>query len=145
MTVFSTWTTYGTWLRGDPRSWFPSSTDLKLNQPELYLLDRDQLSEEPCFLTEMQRVVVNETIQQHSTFRNWELVRVNCRSNHVHVLVHVPDMPIEIPREQLKAWCTRRLRVHDSSRKNWWTERGWDLYIDTEEDLSKVMDYIEFQ
>jgi hypothetical protein len=56
---------------------------------------------------------------------------------------------IELPREQFKAWCTRRLcqSVRErgegtTTRKKWWTERGWDEYIDTEEALAKVVAYI---
>jgi hypothetical protein len=34
---------------------------------------------------------------------------VNCRSNHVHVVVTANRDPDEV-REQFKAWCTRRLK-----------------------------------
>ena len=41
---------------------------------------------------------------------------------------------IEIPREQFKAWCTRKLKERERAlavenvREDWWTERGWDEF-----------------
>jgi len=76
---------------------------------------------------------------------------VNCRTNHVHVVVTAPDRAIEIPREQFKAWCTRKLKEREllrrgdpraALREKWWTERGWDEYIDDEDSLAEVMAYV---
>ena len=68
---------------------------------------------------------------------------VNCRSNHVHVVVAAPGRRIEVPREQFKAWCTRRLRERSPTvRKHWWTDRGWDEYIDDEDALAAVIAYV---
>ncbi len=84
------------------------------------------------------RRLVELTIADHCRVRGWTLYTVNCRSNHVHVIVAGDREPKEI-REQFKAWCTRRLKAlqqerlrplsaHDSSaaaiRQKWWAERG---------------------
>jgi hypothetical protein len=65
----------------------------------------------------------------------------------VHVAVTAPGRDIEEPREQFKAWCTRKLKEHEQSRtsnprERWWTERGWDEYIDTDEALADVVFYV---
>ena len=54
---------------------------------------------------------------------------------------------IELPREQFKAWCTRKLARRASEgaeapRENWWPERGWDEYVDTDEALADVVFYV---
>ena len=44
---------------------------------------------------------------------------------------------------QPKAWCTRRLRMEiDSSRKNWWAERGSVRYVWDQESLDRVLIYV---
>src|SRR5262249_40105199 len=94
-----------------------------------------------------QRQVVEQTIADHCAIRQWHLHAANCRSNHVHVVVTAPGRPIELPREQLKACCTRRLKEREEARtsvlrEHWWTERGWDEYIDDEEALANVVAYV---
>ena len=81
--------------------------------------------------------LVELTIADHCRVRGCILYTVNCRSNHVHVIVAGDREPKEI-REQFKAWCTRRLKAlqqerlrplsaHDSSAAaihlKWWAER----------------------
>ncbi|WP_246120230.1 transposase [Blastopirellula retiformator] len=59
----------------------------------------------------------------HCHFRNWILHAVNCRSNHVHVVVAADVHPKEVMR-QLKYWATRRLNEMGASREAWWAELG---------------------
>src|SRR5262245_39078515 len=133
--IFTTWTTYGTWLPGDPRGWYQSGRGLQ--EPDaLRRLEAALLMTEAAFtLDSEQRRIVEKTIADHCRIRNWQLHAVNCRTNHVHAVVTAPGRKIEVPREQLKTWCTRRLKEHDRGRsaplrEHWWTERGWDEYID---------------
>ena len=70
---------------------------------------------------------------------------MNCRTNHVHVAVSADDCRISIPREQFKAWCTRKLKEIVLNRKNWWTQRGWDIAIDDDDSLARVVEYIQNQ
>ena len=149
LAFFSTWTTYGTWLPGDERGWFQSAggyqaPDLMRNLEAAFRMTDDAIT-----LDVEQRQLVEKTIADHCAIRNWELHAVNCRSNHVHAVVAAPDRAIEIPREQCKSWCTRKLKVREQLcdpqrvvRKNWWSERGWDEYIDTERSLAEVIAYV---
>lgn len=144
---FSTWTTYGTWLPGDTRGWFKSGRGLQ--EPDAIRLFAATLlmTESAIRLDTVQRALVERTIAEHCRIRNWELHAVACRTNHVHVLVSAGEYSIEVPREQFKAWCTRKLRHHDQNdpadaRRSWWTERGWDEYIDDEHSLAQVVQYI---
>src|SRR5947207_14204937 len=126
---FSTWTTYGTWLPGDPRGWYQRGRGLQ-GPDALRRFEATLLMADAAFaLDPDQRRVVEQTIIDHCAIRQWVLHAVNCRSNHVHVVVTAPDRPIELPREQFKAWSTRRLKERSGPaavRRNWWTQRGWD-------------------
>jgi REP element-mobilizing transposase RayT len=146
---FSTWTTYGTWLPGDPRGWYQRGQGLRepdaMRQREAAL----RMTEGAVILDLDQRSLVEKTIAEHCAIRQWVLHAVNCRTNHVHVVVTAPDRAIEVPREQFKSWCTRRLKELERSRRlqtilreNWWTGRGWDEYIDDEDALAAVIAYV---
>ena len=115
-----------------------------------------RLTEDACLLDQDQRRLVELTIADHCRVRGWTLYTVNCRSNHVHVIVAGDREPKEI-REQFKVWCTRRLKAlqqerlrplsaQDSSaaaiRQKWWAERGSALYVNDEEGLEAVIHYV---
>ncbi|MGE3805401.1 MAG: transposase [Gemmataceae bacterium] len=142
---FSTWTTYGTWLPGDRRGWFERGRGAQPAAPLRAFVAALLMTDKAVLLDSEQRRLVEQTITQHCSIRNWCLHAVSCRSNHVHVVVTAPNREIEIPREQFKAWCTRRLKEHTprGSRQNYWTERGWDVYIDDDESLTEVIDYVQ--
>jgi REP element-mobilizing transposase RayT len=145
---FSTWTTYGTWLPGDERGWFRSGRGWQEPDRMRALEAALRMTDEAVTLDPAQRRLVQDVIADHCGIRRWTLHAVNCRSNHVHVVVTAPGRAIEVPREQFKAWCTRRLKdcertgARPRPREDWWTERGWDVYIDDEDELAEVMAYV---
>jgi len=147
---FSTWTTYGTWLPGDDRGWFQRGRGWREPDRMRAFEAALRMTEEAITLDPEQRRLVETVIAKHCAIRGWVLHAVNCRSNHVHVVVTAPDRAIEVPREQFKAWCTRALKELErtrptgqprSVREKWWTERGWDEYIDDEDGLADVSFY----
>ena len=153
---FLTWPTYGTWLPGDERGWVEYRHGWQLPDPARKREAQARLTEDACLLDQDQRRLVELTIADHCRVRGWTLDTVNCRSNHVHVIVAGDREPKEI-REQFKAWCTRRLKAlqqerlrplsaHDSSaaaiRQKWWAERGSALYVNDEEGLEAVIHYV---
>jgi REP element-mobilizing transposase RayT len=146
LAIFSTWTTFGTWLPGDERGWFHhgrwEAPDV-LRRFEATL----QMSEDAAILSDHRRRLVERTIADHCIHRRWTLYAVNCRSNHVHVVVSAPDQPVNLPREQFKSWCTRKLIDEAkasglATRRNWWTQRGWDSLIYDENGLAEAVDYV---
>jgi REP element-mobilizing transposase RayT len=115
-----------------------------------------RMTENACRLDHDQRRLVEATITDHCRIRGWTLYALNCRSNHVHVVIAASHHPKEI-REQLKAWCTRRLKAmeqerhrmtpaqaapNQTTRENWWAERGSGLYINDEEALEGIIHYV---
>ena len=122
---FLTWTTYGTWLPGDKRGWTEYHQGWQMPDPIRQFEAALWMSEDACRLTPLQRSEVEQQIAETCAYRGWHLHAVNCRSNHVHLVVTAPEInPIKI-RNDLKAWATRRLKSKfDSERDQWWTERG---------------------
>jgi REP element-mobilizing transposase RayT len=146
LAFFSTWTTYGTWLPGDERGWFQHGC---LKSPDLMRRFESSLRmhEGAITLDVEQRRLVERTVAQHCQHRRWMLHAVNCRSNHVHVVVSAPGRAAEIPREQFKTWYTRKLNEQyenggASRRVNWWTQRGWDEFINDQRSLLEVVEYV---
>ena len=156
LAYFLTWPTYGTWLPGDEREWVEYRHGWQLPDPARKREAQARMTEDGCLLDQDQRRLVESTIADHCRVRGWTLYTVNCRSNHVHVIVAADRDPKEI-REQFKAWCTRRLkalqqeRLHPLSasnasataiREKWWVERGSVRYVNDEEGLEAVIPYV---
>jgi len=113
------------------------------------------MTEDACRFDVEQRVVVDKQVAETCQVRGWVLHAVNCRTNHSHVVVTAKQAP-KIVRNQLKAWCTRRLkelevvrlqaqgRPFDASaiRENWWAERGSQRFINDEESLEAAILYV---
>jgi hypothetical protein len=152
---FLTWATYGTWLPGDERGWVEYRRGWQLPDPQRKLEAEAAMTEDACILTPAERSVVEATIARHCEIRRWVLHAVNCRTNHLHVVVTADRHP-DVVREQLKAWCTRRLREQeqrntnptrqrgseDAVRENWWAERGSKRYINDEASLEAAIVYV---
>jgi REP element-mobilizing transposase RayT len=144
-----TWTTYGTWLPGDARGWVEYRQGFRLPDPILELECAARMTEDACRLAPHQRERVNKQVAETCAHKRWLLHAVNCRTNHVHVVLSSAAHP-KIIREQLKAWCTRRLNEQQvepgtpelERRSNWWTERGSIRWIFSESDLAAAIDYV---
>jgi len=148
LAYYLTWPTYGTWLPGDKRGWVKRGGGWQSPDPVRKLEAESRMTEDACRLDHEQRAVVEGTIAEHCQIRGWELYVVNCRSNHIHVVVAATIKP-EAVRSQFKAWCTRKLKDLDRKRRregevreNWWAERGSRLYVNDEDGLEAVIQYV---
>jgi REP element-mobilizing transposase RayT len=150
LAFFLTWTTYGTWLPGDERGWVDKPGHFREANGWLRTLAKMRMTEEAITMDGAQRQVVEETIRQHCSIRNWHLHAVSARSNHVHVVVTAAGRDPDDVINQFKAWCTRRLKEHQRSRgvnerdvrANWWTQRGSRRWLNDEASLSAAIDYV---
>jgi hypothetical protein len=134
LAYFMTWVTYGSWLPGDERGWVKFRHGFQSPDPVRENAARAQMTESACYLTAAQRELVERTIKRHCEIRQWHLHAVNCRTNHVHVVVTATLHPDDV-REQFKAWCTRKLKEAERAtngkivREKWWAERGSGQYL----------------
>ncbi len=152
LAYFLTWSTYGTWLPGDERGWVEYRHGWQLPDPVRKLEAEALMTEDACVLSLPQREVVHATIAEHCQIRGWVLHAVNCRTNHLHVVVTAPMYHPKVVREQFKAWCTRRLKEHeddnstrkpsDPVRENWWAERGSCRFLTDDVSLEAAILYV---
>jgi REP element-mobilizing transposase RayT len=146
LAYFITWTTYGTWLPGDERWWVLSGKGHQAPSAFLRRRAENLMTEEKITLTRAQRKICEETIRKDCNIRQWEILALNCRTNHIHLIVAAPVAPKTVAR-QLKAWCTRRLKEAQAAageklREHWWTEGESKPPLFTKEELDCAVAYV---
>ncbi len=150
---FLTFATYGRRLHGDQRG----SVDREHHQPGTPMLDPSTLHEQlvadrmrtaPVLLAPAARRVVEDTVREVCQFRRWELVAVDARSNHVHLVVKATEEP-EAVLTTLKAWCTRRLReaqLATGADTPIWARHGSTKYLWDDDAVRRTAEYVtEYQ
>jgi hypothetical protein len=95
---YLTWTTYGTWLHGDARGSNINGQVLPPD-PSLEASMRAQMTEDPVYLSDAQRVIVDNLLVAECRAQGWLLHARNVRTNHVHIVLsalrEVPSRPTE--------------------------------------------------
>src|SRR5262249_43130205 len=130
------------------RRWVQRGQGFQLPDPIRKREAEARMTEDACILDDEQREVVERTIADHCRIRGWRLHIVNCRTNHVHVVV-TADRDPDTVREQFKAWCTRRLKELEQLRRptspireKWWTDKGSKQRLWDEEGLEAAVRYV---
>jgi REP element-mobilizing transposase RayT len=148
LAYFITFTTYGTWLHGDPRG----SVDREHNDVGAPFLEpeplrsnaaRQRMAQEYYVLDEPRRMIVRDAIVEECEFRGWLLLAVHVRSNHVHIVVTAECEP-EFAMRSCKAQASKRLNragFDDGNRKRW-TTHGSTRYLWTKEAVVEKIQYV---
>ena len=140
---FLTWVTYGTWLPGDSRGWVEYHHGWQFPDCMREVESAAKMTENACRLSPEQRKAVERQIAETCRHRGWQLHAVNCRSNHIHVVVSATDTRPKKIRTDLKAWATRCLKEQfDAGRENWWAERGSIRYLYDGDGLRSAFLYV---
>lgn len=139
---FLTWVTYGTWLPGDARGWVEYKHGWQLPRPNLEAECAAKMSSDACRLSREHRDAVERQVAETCDHRRWHLHAVNCRSNHVHVVVSAGQTAPKKIRVDLKAYTTRCLKALDQTRDDWWAERGSIRWIYKDDDLESAVVYV---
>jgi REP element-mobilizing transposase RayT len=150
LAFFLTWTTYGSWLPGDERGWVKWHDGFQQPNERIRKAAAAKMVEAEIALDTEQRNIVEQTVTRHCEIRGWYLHAVNCRTNHVHVVVTAANYDPETVRDQFKSWCTRKLKERerqkgcneDVMRQHWWTEGGSQRSIDDEDSLEAAIEYV---
>ncbi|MFY9255217.1 MAG: transposase [Fuerstiella sp.] len=143
LAYFITCTVYGTFLQGDARWWRSRNKGARTPQPLLEQWHRDRLEHKVVLLDDEQRTAVETEIKRLCEFRGWQLWKANARSNHVHVVVTASGCEGAKVRDQIKANCTRIIRVRwplFADRPVWTVGGDWQC-VNTEDDLDQVVLY----
>jgi len=137
-------TTYGTWLHGDERgSWDKQRRGMRKPDPVLNQHRADQLKHAPVTLTDPMRAAVDSTIREVCEHRNWQLLALNVRTNHVHAAVR-SGIEADKVIHDFKASATRRLRAEGLVAKETriWTAQGGVKAISHPDGVRDVINYI---
>jgi REP element-mobilizing transposase RayT len=145
LAFFLTWTAYGSWLPGDDRGWVDGRGGFHAAEPLREAVALRQMAEGAVTFDVAQRVAVEAAVAAHCRVRGWHLHAVQCRSQHVHVVVTAADRAPDDVMKQLKSWGTRALKglAGSPSRVRWWTEGGSRRRIFHEGDLASVVAYVK--
>ncbi len=145
-----TFTCYGTWLHGDERG----SVDFLHNHFGEPALDENALREQYEFkklkhqqvtLAQEQRNCVAQSIREVCQYREWKLLEVNVRTNHVHVVVYSQESPNIILRA-LKSRSTVNLKKSGLfSAERLWTRGGSGRYLWDEDAVTAARQYVREQ
>ncbi len=92
-----------------------------------------------------QRRCVEGAVRQVCIHREWDLLAINVRTNHVHVVVGGEETP-ERMMGAFKAWSTRALRnaqlIGDDVRT--WSRHGSTRYLWNEQQIHGATTYVLF-
>lgn len=145
---FLTWRTYGTWLPGDERGW----TDARRNgfaeptnfpDPHRENIARARMGHSVFVMTPAVREAVDRAIRDACGWRGWEVLALNVRTNHVH-LVLAGDPVGGTPVVTLKARVSRALWEAGKVSKDQpiWSRGGSHRILRRTAELEAAMDYV---
>jgi REP element-mobilizing transposase RayT len=148
LAYFLTWTTYGTWLPGDARGWVKRrhNADEFIEPPAPHLEGhaRRLMKESPALLDLRMRSAVDAAVRRRCGKLGWTVCALAVRSNHVHLVVTVPDASPGKAMGILKVAATRALNAlaGAAARKRWWTKDGSKRILDSEEAVEAAVRYV---
>jgi REP element-mobilizing transposase RayT len=140
---------HGTWLHGDERG----STDRRNNvygTPHIppdktwQNHNRRELIGEPVKLNAARRQSVKAAIGETCTKRNWSLLAINVRTNHVHVVCATSGKNGELALNAFKANATRQMRQDGvwASNRSPWADKGSVRRLWNERSVANAIDYV---
>ena len=144
-----TFRTYGTWHHGDARGAVDRRSHniygtAKMAESE-QLMEKEKASQiSPTFeFDEEMRSVVDKAIRDVCLFREYILLAINVRTNHVHAVVSALVKPEKIT-EAFKSYSTRALRMRNLVERaiNIWSRHGSTRYLWKDRNVTAAIDYV---
>ena len=141
--------TYGTWLHGDERGAMDRREHNRHGAPNiapnrrLVKAEHAQLKHPPVTFDEAQRAAVEQAIREVCAHRDYQLLAVNVRTNHVHCVVAAACRP-ELVMNGFKVYATRHLREEGLLLPDVkpWSRHGSNPYLWTPEQVERAIDYV---
>ena len=94
----------------------------------------------PYALDEAKRKVVFEAIQVVCRWREWNLLALHVRSNHVHTVVDADRSPEQVM-NALKCYASRALNLQEPSQPRW-ARHGSTRYLWNPDQVSAAVGYV---
>ena len=158
--LFITWTTYGTWLPGDPRGYVSNTitadgrfgpkrnalhTPFSQSDPATLAAARRQQKYDTVRLDAAQALIAAEALIEAAAHRQWQLIGAAIMDNHIHTLTtHCPDDGPAALRI-FKGVAAARLSRAAGRPMRWWTQRGSTRYLHDQSAIDAVARYIHQQ
>jgi REP element-mobilizing transposase RayT len=141
-----TFTTYGTWLHGDPRGSVIKDKRARplANQPKLLQYQRDHLKEPPFILDAQSRNIILQSLLKVAEYRNWKLLAIHIRNSHIHIVIKAHLKPERIMND-FKSYATRALRSEGYSRTHFWTHHGNTQYLFSDTKIKEAIHYTLYE
>jgi len=101
------------------------------------------MTQEPYELDHQRRELVLEAVREHCSYRNWQLIAVHVRTNHVHIVIDASEQPEKVLNE-LKAYASRKLNQVglDAPDRRRWSQHGSTRYLWKHEDVEAAIGYV---
>ncbi len=142
LAYFITFRCYGTWLPGDKRGSvdrFHNIYQTPYVHPNRNLNKHiaENLKNKPVELDAQRRNVVEKAIRKTCQKRNWGLLAINVRTNHVHVVEKTCSKNPDQVLIALKANATREMRENSvwNSEDTPWADKGSKKWLWNEKDI----------
>jgi REP element-mobilizing transposase RayT len=105
---------------------------------------RKGLPHAPFTLSGTARTVAGEAIRRQCAHREWKLLALNVRTNHVHCVISARDARPEAVMQQLKSWATRWLRREGlvDPDQPVWARHGSTEYLWTGQEVGRARAYV---
>lgn len=143
-----TFRSYGTWLAGDKRGSIDKyhnqyggsrAVPSKLRNAE----HAARLKTPPFLLNSTSRQLVERAIREVCRVRNWSLIAINVRTNHVHVVVAAHRSSARMLND-LKSYSTRALRASGewTFEHSPWVDKGSRRNLWNEEHITSASEYV---
>jgi REP element-mobilizing transposase RayT len=140
---------YGTWLHGDERGSIDRH-NRRYGMPKYpktehwQKISGDRMKRPPVKLTARMRKAVEKAIRETCKIRNWTLLAINVRTNHVHVVVVIGPKKPGIALNALKANATREMRADGCWTLDVtpWADKGSERYLWNESSVAEAIDYV---
>ncbi|HMO53422.1 MAG TPA: transposase [Tepidiformaceae bacterium] len=111
--------------------------------PLLAEFEARRLRHQVVSITPAMRAVIERAIDEVCAHRNWALLALNVRSEHIHAVVTAPGCTPERVMNDFKSYSTRQMRepslVSPSGRV--WARHGSTSYLFEEDDVAMAVDY----
>jgi len=149
LAFFITFTTYGSWLHGDPRGWvdrsrLPDNDARRGPHARIHGQRREETRSPAVTLDARMRECVRRAIRETCETAGWTLASLAVRRTHAHVLA-TSDRSATQTLSCLKGQATRALRsaaLVETGRRVW-TRQGSTKYLWTRRSVIQVQHYIE--
>ena len=140
--------THGTWLHGDLRGSIDRFHN-RYGSPYLppnrswHRHNQELMKGDPLILGAGQRAVVETAIREACAIRQWSLLAVNVRTNHVHTVATANRIP-ELVLNAFKANATKHLRTARLWRHAFspWADKGSNRRLWNEQSVARAIDYV---